>query len=388
MGDGKIHKKILFCASTASHIINFHNVYFDYLKDTGFEIHAAVGDSKSGDSGINQTDLIKSQKNFILTFEKSKKIYKNIKTIFKLSKIIRREKYDIISAHSMLAGFIARLSVILSGKKKIKVIHTCHGYLFDDDKSFKSRIMIFIEKFLGKRTDILFVMNGEDYKIAEKYKLCKNIIYTDGMGIDAKKLDKQNKSEIIEIAEKYKIPANKKYFMCVGEFTKRKNQGNIIRAFGRFIKNSPDNLHDSCHLIFLGGGVTLKECEKLCDTMGITQNVTFCGNVADVSGFYKNFAHFVISASRFEGLPFNIMEAFYYGVPVIASNVKGHKDLISDGVNGYLYKYNDDEELALLFEKVSDGDIYEKLKNNAFLDKKYYLDGVKEKILSCYRDIH
>ena len=364
-------RKVLFCASAASHIINFHDIYFDYLKDMGFEVHAAAGINKADNSDMN---LINAEKTFALTFEKGKKIFKNIVTVFKLAKIIRREKYDIVSTHSMLAGFMGRLAVIFAHNKKVKVIHTCHGYLFNDDKSFKSKLMILTEKILSLRTDVLFVMNGDDYNIAIKHKLCKKIERIDGMGIDIRKLDSPSPDFL-----KYDIPENKKYFLCVGEFSKRKNQKNIIRAFGRFIHSLPDDFNNSYHLIFLGGGVLFDECKRLCGTLGIIKNVTFCGYIGETQAFYK-FSDYVVSASEFEGLPFNILEALYYGKPVIASNVKGHKDLISDGVNGYLYDYNNDEQLFELFKKVSATD----LRNEIFLHEKYYFDNVQEKILNCY----
>ena len=388
MEEEKTHKKILFCASAASHIINFHNIYFRYLNSMGFEVHAAVGiginTANTDDSGTDDIDLIKSQKNFVLSFEKGKKFFKNLKTVFTIAKIIQREKYNIVSTHSMLAGLIGRLAVIFSCNKKVRVIHTCHGYLFNDDGCFKTRLMIFIEKFLSLRTDVLFVMNGDDYNIAEKYKLCRIIEYTSGMGIDIKKL---NSNKLEYDCQKYNIQKNKKdkkYFLCVGEFSKRKNQENIIYAFSRFIRSLPDNLYSSYHLIFIGCGTLISKCKKLCERLGINNHVTFCGYVRDTSGFYKFFAHCVISASKFEGLPFNIMEALYYGKPVIASNVKGHKDLISDGFNGYLYEYNDDIQLFECFKKMADINIYTKLKNNAYLDEKYYFDNIKEKILNCY----
>ena len=382
-------KKVLFCASAASHIINFHNVYFKYLNGMGFEVHTVSGINNSDNSDIN---LIEAQKNFLLNFEKGGKFFKNVNTIFSLAKIIRREKYDIVSTHSMLAGLIGRIAVIFAFDKKIKVIHTCHGYLFNDDRSIKSGLMIFMEKILSLRTDLLFVMNGGDYKIAKKHKLCKKIEYINGMGIDISKLNLNNlnnsdKSDCPDIL-KYEIPQNKRYFLCVGEFSKRKNQKNIIYAFSRFIRGLHDNVnnfYNSYHLIFVGSGVLIDECKRLCETLDIADKVIFCGRYAgDMSAFYKIFAYCVVSASEFEGLPFNIMEALYYGIPVIASDVKGHKDLIFDGINGYLYEYNDCNQLSGLFGKISDEKLYAGLKSGVCLDKKYYFENVKEKILDCY----
>ena len=52
------------------------------------------------------------------------------------------------------------------------------------------------------------------------------------------------------------------------------------------------------------------------------------------------------AASRIEGLPFHVMEAMYLGLPVVASAVKGHVDLIEEGQNGLLYPYGDSKAFA------------------------------------------
>ena len=53
-----------------------------------------------------------------------------------------------------------------------------------------------------------------------------------------------------------------------------------------------------------------------------------------------------VTASRSEGLPFNVMEAMYAGLPVIASRVKGHTDLLTEGLTGLLYPWDDAEAFA------------------------------------------
>lgn len=348
-------KKVLFCASAFSHIINFHSGYLKTLRELNFVIHTAAG-------GIPETST-----GFNLNFDKNKNKLKNIPVIFKLAGIIRREKYDILSTHATLAGFVGRLAVFFN--KDITVFHTCHGYLFNDDRSLKSKIMIIIEKFLSHRTDLLFVMNQDDYNIAKKYKLCKNIKYINGMGFIPEKLSADYDDNIFE---KYEIPEHKKYFLCVGEFSKRKSQRDIIYAL-KLIKD-----RKNFHVIFLGDGVLLEECKNLCETHRLW-NVTFCGYISETAPFYK-IADCVISASRTEGLPFNIIEALYFNKPVIASNVKGHKDLIKDNLNGYLFDYGDSEKLAGLIEK----NLLNDNKPGASLDDKYLFENVKNEILEEY----
>ena len=77
-------------------------------------------------------------------------------------------------------------------------------------------------------------------------------------------------------------------------------------------------------------------------------------------------ANAAISASRSEGLPFNIMEAMYTGLPVVASAVKGHEDLIRDGETGLLYPYGDADACARAVLRLLDSpELREKLVRQA-----------------------
>ena len=70
------------------------------------------------------------------------------------------------------------------------------------------------------------------------------------------------------------------------------------------------------------------------------ERVHFPGFVRDMETYYRA-ADICVSASRSEGLPFNVMEAMACGLPVIASDVKGHQDLVRSGENGLLYPFGD-----------------------------------------------
>jgi glycosyltransferase EpsD len=140
----------------------------------------------------------------------------------------------------------------------------------------------------------------------------------------------------------------------------------VLDAFGRFINKNGYK----AHLVFLGDGRLFEDSVKYAGSLGVSPYVSFCGHIGDTGPFYQT-ARCVISASRFEGLPFNVLEAFYCNKPVIASNVKGHKDLITNGLNGYLYEYGDGAKLAELMERVLGAEM------DAYLDEKYRIDSVK-----------
>lgn len=126
-------KKLLMLASEASHFKNFHVPYIKYLQQKGDKVFTLSNGSFNMD-GVTH---------FSLPFRKKMASPDNIKTIFKLARLIRKESFDAVYTNSTLAGFMGRTAVILSRKKNTKVIHICHGYLFNDDGGKKAKIYLF-----------------------------------------------------------------------------------------------------------------------------------------------------------------------------------------------------------------------------------------------------
>ena len=96
-----------------------------------------------------------------------------------------------------------------------------------------------------------------------------------------------------------------------------------------------------------------------------------------------------VSSSRSEGLPFNIMEAMYYGLPVVASDVKGNSDLIQDGKNGFLFPYGDSSACAAQIKRLAQNRMLaQKLGEKAKLSvQPYALSNVLPQIMSQYETL-
>ena len=106
-----------------------------------------------------------------------------------------------------------------------------------------------------------------------------------------------------------------------------------------------EGLPEEVVLVLAGEGALWEECRELARKLDLERRVLFPGQVRDIPAWYA-MADGAVSASRSEGLPFNIMEAMYAGLPVVASDVKGHSGLIEDGETGLLYPYGDAEACA------------------------------------------
>ena len=359
-------KKVLICASRVSHIRNFHLPYIEYFTNKGYEVDIAVE---------GNTDNPMIHRCYDVAFTKNPLSPDNIKTIFKLRRIIKDGGYDIVYSNSTLAGAALKLAVMLVGKPKPYFVHISHGYMFGEKGGIKSKIYLVAEKLTKSPVDALAVMNREDMELARKYKLGKNLHYIHGMGLVTEAFPEISQRERLEFRKKAGADENTKVMLCIGEFSKRKNQTMLIEALEIISAR-----HKNVMLMFAGEGKTLEECRKLTEKYELSAQIRFLGQVSNVNLLYRS-CDILVSASKMEGLPFNVMEAMYCGLPVAASDIKGHSDLIVNDENGLLFENTAKSAAQALDRLLSDESLYERLKSNAGLDSMYYIEKVKNEVL-------
>lgn len=325
-------KKILYVASTAGHLNSFHRPYLARLHRDGWIVHiAGRGAAEARFPGVDA--------GFDISFEKSMFSPKNLTAVRQLITLLRRENYDAVSVHTSLAAFFTRLAVMLSGQRsKLTVINTVHGYLFDQETPWLKRtILLWAEKLTAGATDLLLTMNRQDTEIALAHRLCRGQVeFTRGMGVDFGRFTPADAGARIQAREQFGLPQDAFVLVYAAEFSARKNQQALIRTLSQ--------LPEQVHLLLAGRGGMLEECRTLAKTLGLENRVVFAGFVPDVERCYHA-ADLCVSTSRSEGLPFNLMEAMHCALPIAATRVKGHEDLVIHGESGFLFSYGQWDEL-------------------------------------------
>lgn len=307
-------KKILYCASTLSHLKNFHSPYLKAFQEQQLEVWIA-SDSCEKIPYIDHSVQIPFCKSFLSL--------QNIKAIWIARKLLLKEEFDILSTHTTLASAIMRAAVLLLPKKKRpKVFNTCHGYLFHETDGIKKWIYLLPEKICASVTDVLMVMNQEDYKIAQKHRLYQyKLDYINGMGIDLAEFAPISADERKEKRAEMGFTEQDFLFIYAAELSKRKNHADLINAFAETALEIPQ-----AHLLLAGSGALLEDCKALAKTLGAEHRIHFLGFISPMKALYP-LCDAAVSTSLIEGLPFNIMEAMASGLPVIASDIKGHREL-------------------------------------------------------------
>jgi glycosyltransferase EpsD len=325
--------RVLICASTLIHIKNFHIPYIRFFKEQGCEVHVAARGNEKPDGADMLHDL---------GFTKSMLSYRNIGTAFRLCRIIKKYRYDLILTHTALGGAVGRLAVLLAGKGRTRVIHTVHGYLFWNGCSPVKKLLYKLPEFLLRCvTDCVITMNEEDEITAQKLVKRHGAVYrVPGMGVDLSRFYPASRSERLESRRKLSIADETFVAVYAAEFSKRKNQIELVRAMPDIVAGAPDFL-----LLLCGTGNMRPAVEEEVRKLSLSSYVRFPGWCPNIEEIYRA-ADMSISSSISEGLPFNIMEAQLSGLPVVASDIRGHTDLITHGETGWLYEPGNSGKLA------------------------------------------
>ncbi len=353
--------KILYAASSISHINNFHIPYINALKDLGHEVLIMA----SGEGA-----------DFDLVFEKKMLSLKNVKCQKEIRRILKRENFDAIILNTTLAAFNIRMA--LPKKNRPTVINLMHGFMFTEDaKGLKEKIFLFAEKHLRKKTDSIIVMNNEDLRSAYRYRLTDGEIrMIKGMGATVNEA-----TETKETIRK-RLDSEGKYVMVfVGELSARKNQRLLISAMPSILERIPE-----CVLWLLGDGAADEELRTSAKDLGVENSVRFAGFVRNPTD-YMRAADLYVAPCKSEGLPFNVIEALGTEIPIVASDIKGHNDLIEDGVTGLLFAKDSAEEMTEKIFDICEGKVKIDREKQLETYKEYSLSEVFEDTFSTLKEL-
>ena len=271
-------------------------------------------------------------------------------TIFDFRILYWKYKPDIIHLHSSKAGMLGRVSF-----PSEKIIYTVHGF---DSIRLAYRKFLPIERLMQYACKAVVGVSRYDERNLKLEKITRhvNCIYN---GICPVEFDC---SLSFHLPIKYM-----KTILCIARLSPQKNSG-LFMSIATLL---PDYA-----FVWIGNQSEVKEYPK---------NVFFMGNIPD-AGKYNSIADLFILPSNYEGLPMVILEAMSAGKPVVASNVGGISEIVTDGENGYVVD-NAPEAFA---EKISyileNQEVYDLFSLNS--KKRFFKDLTIDKMVTSYLEIY
>lgn len=300
-------KKVLFVANSDRHIKLCHLPYMKLFQDNGYQVHVATN---------SYAELPYCDRKINLKLKRNPYSIFNVFALFNIRKLVNNEKYDLISCHTPVGGFLGRASIIGRRKKlNTKVIYTAHGFHFYKKSGLISWILYYpLEKFLSRFSDAIITMNKEDYLLA-KNKFHSDVYKIHGIGLNKERLKLKEKN----IRKKLNLK-NKYVITYIAEISKRKRQLQFLK---KLEKHKVDR---DIVFLFIGDSI-IKDIDKKILKYRNVKYIGFKDNIGD----YINASDLIISPSSQEGLPQNILEAKYLKKNIIGMNIRGINDLLSDG---------------------------------------------------------
>lgn len=374
--------KVLFVATVRSHIGQFHMPFIKRLKELGFTVDGAFRDNSADKQGLDTSAL---DNVFEVPFSRSPYSFDNIKAYRILKRILKENNYDAVHCNTPMGAVVTRLAAMSLRKKGLKVIYTAHGFHFYKGASKFNWLVFFnIEKFLSKYTDCLITINSEDYKTATEngFKTPK-IECVPGVGVDLTEFTPKTAAEKSALRKEYGYDENSFIMIYPADICERKNQLMLLRAIKKVTEK-----HKNVILLLPGLQKEAAECVDFCSKSGISDYVRFLEYRRDIRNL-DMLADISVSSSRQEGLPVNIIEAMSLGNPVIATDVRGNNDLVENGVNGYLVKFNDSDAMAQrIIELIESPDKVRELgANSVAMVGKYGIDSVLDMMVGIYNSL-
>lgn len=269
---------------------------------------------------------------------------KYIPLIGKLRKFLKEKQIDIIIDIDIVLDI---LSIPAARGLNTKVVSWEH-FTADFELSVLYRKIIL--KYSVKRSDYVVVLTDgdlEEYKSILGRKNAISRIYNP-ITYNAKKL---------EVSEK------KNMILTVGRLVSEKGPKYIKKVAIKILKKYP-----KWQWIILGDGEERDNLERFITENNLQNKLILKGIVKNVDDYLRQASIFVV-ASKFEGLGLSMLEAREMKVPCVAFDVKmGPRELIHDGVDGYLVNPFDCDEMVIKIEKlINDSSIREHFAQNAFL---------------------
>lgn len=368
----KQRKKVLF----TSHVANFQKFnrpFMRMLSEQGYEVHYA---------SMGEEEIFDCDKSFIVPFTRSPFGLSNIAAYRQLKEIIEREHYDIIHTHTPMGSVVTRLAARAARKKGTRVIYTAHGFHFFKGAPLLNWLIYYpVERYMARHTDTLITINKEDYERA-KAQFKTNVQYVPGVGIDPKKFDfKMTKLEKSELRKSLGLKDNDFVMLYPAELNKNKNQKMLVDVMEKLVQKYPN-----IHLLLPGKDSSNGFHKRYIEQKGLTKNVHLLGYRNDIPKLLK-ITDLSVSTSRREGLPVNIMEAMYTGLPVVATDCRGNSDLVENGKSGFVVPQGDSrkflDSILCLYKDKSLGTTISKITKKVC--EKYLLNGVMDSMGLLYK---
>jgi glycosyltransferase involved in cell wall biosynthesis len=254
---------------------------------------------------------------------------------------LRRLRPDIVHTHNPKPGVLGRLAGRAAGVPV--VVNTVHGlYALPEDRLAKRAVVYGLERLAAGCSDAELLQNPEDLAVLRRLGVPHARLSLLGNGIDLRRFDPASVAAGSRDRIRASVGVDDATVVVglVGRLVWEKGYAAVFEAAAamsdencRFVVVGPDEPDKA-------GAVSAEERAE-----AERNGVVFLGRRDDMVDVYSAFDVYVLASHR-EGYPRSAMEASAMGLPVVASNIRGCRQVVADGVTGRLFEAGDAKGLA------------------------------------------
>ena len=306
------------------------------LKPDGYETLLVAGVVPPGEDDMSYVAAASGVQPFTLAQMSREISVKDALTIWKLFRLMRRERPDIVHTHTAKAGTVGRVAglmycllspaALVGQRRRCRFVHTYHGHVFHSYYGkVKTRLFLAIERFLARfATDRIVVISEQQRReINEVFRVGRREQFAViPLGIDMSAYASWRDRRPGWRAE-LKLKDDDLLIGIVGRVTEIKNHRLFLEAAALLKKT----IGSKVRFVVIGDGNLRHDLEEQAKSLGLENDVSFPGTRNDPENFYPAL-DIVALTSLNEGTPLTLIEAMANARPVVATSVGGVVDLL------------------------------------------------------------
>ena len=311
---------------------------------------------------------------------------------YPLRAIKKIKKWNLDVIHTQTEFSMGTFARVLGSQFDIPVVHTYHtmyeDYVHYVTKGYfdgiSKKIIEYITKFYCDKTiQELIVPTKKTYDLfKEKYKFSRNIhVIPTGIEIERFYKEKLKKDKLLRIKQCLNIKEDDNVILYLGRISCEKRVDFLIKNHVNVLKKN-----ENCKLLIVGDGPELEEYRKLAYKLKIDDSVIFTGKVPwDEAPYYYGLADIFATYSDFETQGLTVVEAMAASIPVVALVDDAFRNVVIDGLCGYLFK-NKKDYLNVVHKLLQDKEKRKFMGNQARINSETYSSKYfAERVLDVYK---
>jgi len=249
----------------------------------------------------------------------------NAVALVRLARLTRRVQPDIVHAHSSIGGALARM--VTSGTP---IVYTPHALT-------SSRSYLAVERLLGSRTDRVIAVSPSEGELITRLGLVPNdrvVVIPNGIELEPSAPDDRDLRALLG------LPPATPLIGTIARLVPQKEPTWFVAACAEVARRQPD-----VHFVLIGSGPLQPDLDREVRRHHLRGRFHQLSSLVRAAGILGQI-DVVTLLSRFEGGPYLPLEAMRAGTPVIVSNVIGNRDVVEDGVSGFVVEPGDGRSAA------------------------------------------